>query len=82
MRLHYDTETDSLYVYLAGLEAGVASTDRRLDERRLIDYDRYGQPIGIELLEVSRGVDLRGLPSANEIRAAIRALARLAEGEA
>jgi hypothetical protein len=38
-----------------------------LDACRRIDFGPDRQPIGIELLNVSRGVNLRDLPDAEEI---------------
>jgi len=38
-----------------------------LDGSRLIDYAEDGGPVGIELLEVSDGVNLDGLPQRDVI---------------
>ena len=43
-----------------------------LDSQRNIDYAEDGSVIGIELLAVHRGVDLRDLPRADEIAEALR----------
>ena len=36
---------------------------RNLDGSRLIDYAEDGQPVGVELLDVSAGVNLSDLPA-------------------
>ena len=74
----YDAETDVLYVQLAEIGPGEVARTRDLDGRRLIDLDASGRPVGIELLYVSEGVRLDGLPGADAIRAAAGALSALA----
>jgi uncharacterized protein YuzE len=59
MRLDYDREANAIYVYLRDLPYAY---NKVLDERRNIDYAEDRHPIGIELLNVSRGVDVRDLP--------------------
>ena len=74
----YDAETDVLYVRLAEAGPGGVARTRELDGRRLIDLDASGRPVGIELLYVSEGVRLDGLPEADAIRSAARAVSALA----
>jgi uncharacterized protein YuzE len=57
--LDVDNEADAAYVTISGDD--IART-AKLDENRIIDYDARGAVVGIELLNVSRGVDLRDLP--------------------
>lgn len=59
MRLKYDKEVDALYVYLCDLPFGY---NRILDEQRVVDYAEDHQPIGVEFLNVSHGVDVRDVP--------------------
>jgi uncharacterized protein YuzE len=59
MRLDYDREANAIYVYLRDLPFAY---NKVLDERRIIDYAEDQHPIGIELLNVSHGVDVRDLP--------------------
>ncbi len=41
---------------------------QELDENRLVDYAlNLGEPVGIDLLVVSEGVNLTGLPEADSI---------------
>jgi uncharacterized protein YuzE len=60
----YDQEADAIYITL-GSEPYAYGRD--LDDQRRIDYSSYHQEIGIELLSVSGGVDLYGLPFANRV---------------
>lgn len=76
MTLTYDPEADAIYVYLTGEEA-TPIEQRELDDRRSVDYDAGGEPIGVELLSVSRGVTLAGLPQAEEIAALLRGLSSI-----
>jgi uncharacterized protein YuzE len=62
--LEVDNEADAAYVTISGDD--VART-AKLDENRIIDYDASGAVVGIELLNVSRGVDLRDLPYREEL---------------
>ena len=71
MYVEYDSEADAIYIkFREG--AGRLST-RRLDDRRMIDTDEDGD-VGVELLFVSQGIDLDGLPRGDEIAAALNAI--------
>ncbi len=58
-RIEYDREADAAYIYFRD-----AAWDHMeiLDDYRNIDYAADGQPVGVELLYVSKGVNLDGLP--------------------
>jgi uncharacterized protein YuzE len=61
----YNKDADAAYIHLReGME--VART-RNLDGSRLVDYAQDGEPIGIELLDVSEGVNLDDLPARNVV---------------
>jgi uncharacterized protein YuzE len=60
----HDEEADALYVTLS--EKGYAYGEE-LDPERRIDYAEDGTPVGVELLCVSTGVDLRDIPESREI---------------
>jgi uncharacterized protein YuzE len=62
--IEYDREADAVYVQLRD-EPYARGED--LDDSRRIDYGADGQPIGIELLNVSLGVNTDKLPAAREI---------------
>ncbi|OGN89407.1 MAG: hypothetical protein A2158_07415 [Chloroflexi bacterium RBG_13_46_14] len=60
----YDPKADSIYITL---KSGIYNYGYDLDDDRRIDYDENDVPIGIEILSVSHGVDLRGLPYSQEL---------------
>jgi uncharacterized protein YuzE len=66
----YSERADALYIRLR--EGKIART-RSLDDLRMVDLDENGEPLGVELLHASAGVDLRGLPSAELVEELIRA---------
>jgi uncharacterized protein YuzE len=60
MGFEHDKDTDTAYVRL---REGVARAfGQQLDDCRYIDFGSDDKPIGIELLNVSKGVDTRDLP--------------------
>lgn len=58
-RTEYDREADAAYIYFRD-----AAWDHMeiLDDYRTIDDAADGQPVGVELLYVSKGVNLDELP--------------------
>ncbi len=60
----FDPEADAIYIQL--LEGKIATT-KELDSNRLIDYSEDGRATGVDLMEVSQGVKLDGLPEAELI---------------
>ena len=65
MHAEHDPKADAVYVRL---RAGATQDHSQLvDDGRVVDYDAQDQPIGIELLGVSRGVNLDGLPEEEAI---------------
>lgn len=64
MKLKYDREADAIYVYFSRKPYAYG---KELDDERHIDYALDDTLIGIELLCVSKGVNLSGLPRAKEI---------------
>jgi len=73
--VRYDSEVDALYVSFRRIEPGGAKRTRMLDDRRMVDFDVDNQPIGVEFLCFSEGINLEGVPRADEIAAALRAFA-------
>jgi uncharacterized protein YuzE len=72
MKLRFDPEADAAYVYVAGpiADGGVDRTEdvsRGGQYERGIDYDAAGRILGYEFLNVSRGVDLAGLPHREQL---------------
>ena len=76
MEVRYDPEADAIYVTLREHHGRLQSRNAG-DWRRVIDYDDAGEPVGVELLAVSTGLDLDGLPEAEAIGKAIRSFPRL-----
>ena len=64
MDYRYDEEADAVYIRLSDKDY---SYGEELDRERRIDYAADGTPIGVELLCVSTGVDLRDLPEQRAI---------------
>ena len=59
MRFEHDTEADALYIWLRELPIAFGVD---LDHARHIDYAEDQKPVGVELLNVSKGVNLDDLP--------------------
>lgn len=64
MEFKHDTQADAIYISLSDKPYAYG---RDLDDERRIDYASYNTPIGVELLCVSKGVNLYGLPRKDEI---------------
>lgn len=64
MMYEYDPEADCAYIHINDLPHGYS---REIDETRFVDYAEDGTVIGVELLYVSSGVDISGLPYESEI---------------
>ena len=62
--LQYDEEADAIYIRLSDK---AYSYGEELDRERRVDYAADGSPVGIELLCVSTGVDVRDLPEQAEV---------------
>ena len=66
MDCRYDEEADAVYIRLSDKDY---SYGEELDRERRIDYSADGTPVGVELLCVSTGVDLRNLPEPRALAA-------------
>ena len=75
MYVTYDDEADVLYVRYR--EEGEYAFSRDHGDGRYVEYDVDGLPMGVELIGASRGVDISGLPDADEIARGIRGLSTL-----
>lgn len=64
MRHSFDREADALYIYLNKRKYAYS---KALDDERNVDYADDGTPIGIELLFVSGGVLVSGLPEERKV---------------
>lgn len=64
----HDLEADAVYIRLSRKPYAFGE---EIGPERRIDYAADGTPIGIELLAVSNGVDLDGLPFRDEVGAVL-----------
>ena len=71
MQVHYDATVDALYISFRRRADGDVARTAHLDERRLIDYDADGRPLGAEFLDASAGIDLDGIPEAARVHATL-----------
>lgn len=60
MKLHYDQETDSLYI---DLNARTSVDSREVAEGVVIDFDAAGRLVGIDIQHASQVMDLNTLES-------------------
>jgi len=63
MKISYDKIADALYIYL---RSGKVAKTKKVTSRLLIDMDRKGNVLGIEMLDVSHQI-----PSFNLIKAKV-----------
>jgi Protein of unknown function (DUF2283). len=59
MYLTYDEQADAVYVQFR--RSAVTRTEE-LSDSVTVDYDAAGQPLGVEFLNVSLGIDLDQVP--------------------
>ena len=57
MKIEYSKEDDALYITLK--DADVADTDELTED--IIDYDKGGNIVGIEVLDASQHVDMESI---------------------
>jgi len=55
MKLHYYSETDSLYIDLA---AAVSSESKEISDDLVVDYDELGRIVGLDIQHASELFDL------------------------
>jgi uncharacterized protein YuzE len=58
MKLHYDPDTDSLYI---DLNARLGADAREVADGLVVDFDVEGRPVGIDIQHASRNLDLSTL---------------------
>jgi uncharacterized protein YuzE len=64
----YDVPADTLYVRLSDQPVGSTTP---LDDLRILDHDADGTLVGVEFIDVSRGIDLHDLPFGPELEQVI-----------
>jgi uncharacterized protein YuzE len=72
VHVEYDSEADAIYITLREPEGAVET--EFIDDARYVDYDEAGNVVGVELLGVSQGVTLSGLPEAPRIAKALHSI--------
>ncbi len=63
MKARYDKVADAMYLYV---KKGKIARTRKLEDRLLVDVDKKGNVLGIEMLDVSSQISRQGI--ANTIR--------------
>jgi uncharacterized protein YuzE len=58
MEINYDKEADAMYIEF---RKGDFSKNKKIDDFTIIDLDKAGNILGIELLEVKRRIPLESL---------------------
>jgi uncharacterized protein YuzE len=58
MKLHYDPDTDSLYI---AFNARPGADAREITDGLVVDFDAEGRPVGIDIQHASRDLDLSTL---------------------
>ena len=76
--VRYDREVDVLYVDLRDRGPADVAHTVELGGGRQVDYDNDGNVLGVEFLAAGRGVDLEGVPQAEEVREALHSVAGFA----
>jgi uncharacterized protein YuzE len=72
MHISYDLEADAVMVTFRDPQQPTKM--RILDDLRFVHYDATDEVWGVEFIEVSRGMNLEGVPHADEISAALHTL--------
>ncbi len=58
MKITYDKEADAMYIEFSDADF---SSNKKIDDNTIIDLDKDGKIIGIELLEVSERIPKKAL---------------------
>lgn len=69
MKFSHDPEADAIYIKLREMPY---KWGHDLDTERRVDFGDDNRPIGIELLDVSGGVDVRDLPEQGAVAELLR----------
>ena len=70
MEIERDAKADAAYIYFSSKPYAYG---KDLDDQRRVDYAADSTPIGVELLLVSSGVNVHGLPHQDEIAELLKA---------
>jgi len=53
MKISYDPKVDAAYIYLKN---GEAQQTRKITDEIMVDVDKNGKPVGIEILSASKNI--------------------------
>ena len=67
MRIEYDKEADTAYIYFKEIEVGEVVQTISLNDAVSIDLDKEGKTIGIEILDASKNLPRNAMKSAQII---------------
>ena len=68
MRFEYDKEADAAYIYLEdSIDNGEAKKTIELNDNILVDFDKNGKLLGIEILSASKILHQKSLIEAQSI---------------
>lgn len=66
MKFEYDREVDAAYVYLVyPIKEGQAKIQRCLNENIILDFDKKGKLLGVEILNASKVLNKKTLIKAS-----------------
>ena len=69
MKIEYDKEVDAAYIYLDGsIKDGEVTQTIPVKENIILDYNKKGKLLGIEILNASKVIDLKVLEKATSIK--------------
>jgi len=72
LQIDTDSKADAIYIKLLDEPIGYS---KEIDSNRIIDYTlNPGKPVGIDLLAVSQGVKLSGLPEVTGLENLLKGL--------
>jgi uncharacterized protein YuzE len=77
--ISYDPLADVVHVLFRAVPAGGIAESESIDDCRLVNFDGAGEPVGVEFLEASHGIQVDGVPRAVEIEEALASLRSLLE---
>ena len=73
MRMQHSARANLIYIQLDDRDVAYSENiSRGREYDRGVDYAADGTPVGVEFLNVSRGVDLTDVPRADEIARLLR----------
>ena len=62
MEISYDKEADAMYIEF---RKGDFARNKKIDDFTIVDYDKNGNILGIELLDVSKRIPVESLSQVN-----------------